>query len=132
MGGPEKGAPRPPQGVVARRLLSKLDGVRLGLPSVRELDGHAFRASDLPPGRVAVMFTADWCGYCQRFLPTLRGCEPLFLVDVSQEDEPAWDDLAFEVVPTVIVFADGQEVGRWSGILRQSHADEIRAALASA
>lgn len=96
---------------------------------MREVDGHAFSASQLPAGRVAVMFTADWCGYCQRFLPQFRRASPAWLVDLSEEDEPAWDDHHIAVVPTVIVFQDGAEVRRWSGVLKEAHAAEIVGAL---
>lgn len=97
---------------------------------MREVPGDAFRASDLPPGRVAVLFCADWCGYCTRFLPHFRKVPGGLAVDVSDEDLPVWDEYRIEVVPTVILFEDGKPARQWAGVLTAQHAEEIRAALA--
>lgn len=96
---------------------------------MREVPGAAFRASDLPPGRVAVLFCADWCGYCHRFLPHFRRVPGGVAVDVSDEDLPAWDEHDLRVVPTVVLFEDGRPVQRWAGALGAEHAEQIRAAL---
>ena len=97
---------------------------------VHQVQGLAFRASDLPAGRVAVMFTADWCGYCHRFLSHFKRIREAWLVDVSDEDDPLWEIHRIQVVPTVLVFQDGVEVQRWQGVLSAHHVDQIQAILA--
>ena len=96
---------------------------------VQQADGARFRGSDLPPGKVPVMFTADWCGYCHRFLPHFKRFRDAWVVDVTDEDLPIWDDLGIRVVPTVILYEDGIPGKRWSGVLGARHADEIQASL---
>lgn len=92
---------------------------------VHEVPGAKFRASDLPAGRVAVMFTADWCGYCHRFLPLFKRLREGWVVDVSDEEDPLWDVHRMEVVPTVLVLEGGVEVRRWQGRLTDQHMAEI-------
>lgn len=96
---------------------------------VRQVPGASFRASDLPEGRVAVMFSADWCGYCHRFMPHYKRLREAWVVDVSDEDDPLWDIHRLRVVPTVIVFQDGVEVKRWQGVLGGRDMDQIVDAL---
>lgn len=91
----------------------------------REIEGARFRAAELPSGRVPVLFSADWCGYCRRFLPHYRRFPEGWIVDISDDDDPIWDDLAIRVVPTVILFEDGKPAARWEGVLNATHADEI-------
>jgi thiol-disulfide isomerase/thioredoxin len=98
---------------------------------VHQVAGEKFRASDLPAGRVAVMFTADWCGYCHRFNGHFKRLRDAWVVDVSDEDDPLWDIHGLHVVPTVIVFRDGVEVQRWQGVLSGHHVDQIEATLAA-
>lgn len=99
---------------------------------VHQVQGADFRASGLPPGRVAVMFTADWCGYCRRFYVHFKQVREAWVVDVSDEDDPLWDIHRLQVVPTVLVLQDGVEVKRWQGVLSAHHVDQIQAALAAA
>jgi thioredoxin-like negative regulator of GroEL len=97
---------------------------------MREVAGGQFLVGDLPSGLVAVCFCADWCGYCQRFLPHFRKVPGSWLVDVTDEEDPLWDSFRIDVVPTVIVFSGGVEVKRWSGVLQERDAQEIAARLA--
>ena len=96
---------------------------------VQQVDGARFAAGDLPPGRAAVLFTADWCGYCHQFYPHFKRIQQGIVVDLSDDDAPAWDAFAVRVVPTVIVFHDGAPVRRWAGVLGRAHVEEIEAAL---
>lgn len=96
---------------------------------VHQVPGKDFRASDLPPGRAAVMFTTDWCGYCRRFYPHYKRLKEAWIVDVSDEDDPLWDDHRIRVVPTVILFEDGRETRRWEGALAAHHVDQMETAL---
>lgn len=95
---------------------------------VQQLDGRQFSATKLPAGRVPVMFMADWCGYCARFLPQFRQMNEGVVVDISDEDDPLWSFYDIEVVPTVILFEDGEPVKRWSGVLGARDAEKIREA----
>jgi len=96
---------------------------------VHEVPGARFRPSELPAGRVPVLFTTDWCGYCRRFYPHYARLGGGWVVDISDDDDPLWDDLQIRVVPTVILFEDGRPVARWAGALTAVQADEIAAAL---
>ncbi|MEO7397886.1 MAG: thioredoxin family protein [Ilumatobacteraceae bacterium] len=96
---------------------------------MREVDGARFRAQGLPEGRVPIMFTTDWCGYCRRFLPLFGRLPGAWVVDISDDDDPLWDDHAIRVVPTVILFEDGKPIARWEGVLGAAHVEAIRAKL---
>jgi len=96
---------------------------------VNQADGAHFRARELGAGRVPVMFTADWCGYCHRFAPLFKRFQQGWIVDLTDEDLPLWDELAIRVVPTVILFEDGIPGRRWSGVLLAKDAAEIALAI---
>ena len=96
---------------------------------VHQVDGARFRPSDLPPGRVAVMFAADWCGFSRRFYPHFRRLQEGWVVDISDEDDPLWDTLDIHVVPTALLFVDGVPSRRWAGILGPGAVDAVEAAL---
>lgn len=95
----------------------------------REVLGARFVASELPGEPTALLFTADWCGFCIRFLPHYRRFAGAWIVDISDEDDPLWDEYEIDVVPTVLLVERGKVVRRWAGILGARHADEIQAAL---
>lgn len=75
-----------------------------------------------------VLFVADWCGYCRRFLPSFKQMQHAYVVDISDEDDPLWDDYGIQVVPTVLLFEDGKPVKRWAGVLTDRDARDIAAA----
>jgi thiol-disulfide isomerase/thioredoxin len=87
-------------------------------------------------GDLLALFTARWCGYCRRLREELlesklgvRAVE----VDVSDEEDPAWDDWHIELVPTVVLFRAGAEIGRKPpASIRGLTVDEIRDFLAAA
>lgn len=67
---------------------------------------------------VVVLYYADWCPYCVDFLRQVarEGLqERVVLVDVSDEDDPAWDDAHLDVVPTLVRYREGAEAGRVDG-----------------
>ncbi|MCA1814722.1 MAG: thioredoxin family protein [Halobacteriales archaeon] len=71
-------------------------------------------------GRVAVLFTADWCPHCRRFEPEFAAAQglPLARADISDEEGDArWEQFGIQVVPTIIVFDDGKPVARLDGVL---------------
>jgi len=98
----------------------------------QRLDGARFDASALPAGRTAVLFFADWCGYCQRFTPLFQRIPDAWIVDVSDEDLPVWETYDITVVPTVIMFQDGDPVKKWAGALGGEHVEQVEDALRQA
>jgi thiol-disulfide isomerase/thioredoxin len=66
------------------------------------------------PDPKIVLFAAHWCGYCARFLETVRRYKPpddfeINLVDVDDPDESLWDDYGIALVPTLIIFKSSQQ-----------------------
>ena len=63
-----------------------------------------------------VLFVAGWCGFCRQLRAELDGAAgtglPLVEVDISDEQDPAWDEWRVELVPTAVLFRDGREAGR--------------------
>jgi len=71
-------------------------------------------------GSVAVLFLASWCPFCRQFRPTFEAAArssntPWAWVDVSEDDSIFWDTFGLDVVPTVIVFKNGEAVFRRDG-----------------
>ena len=69
-----------------------------------------------------MLFSAQWCPFCRRFYPDfqdalnskgIRWAE----VDISDTDDPLWETFDISVVPTVIIFKDGQPIFRRDGVL---------------
>ena len=71
------------------------------------------------PGTVVVGFLADWCPVCRAFRPEFErlaeGGRQLLMADVTDEASPLWDRFRIEIVPTVLVFRDGETVFRADG-----------------
>lgn len=85
---------------------------------LEQLDASAFSGRRLDRrGTWAVLFHAEWCGFCRRFAPMFAtlGSDHAHLAigDVTSDSSPLWDDFAIELVPTVIVFRDGAAVARF-------------------
>jgi thiol-disulfide isomerase/thioredoxin len=70
-----------------------------------------------------VLFAADWCGYCRRFLDMVSSYEPdpklseserpeLAIVNVESGDGSLWDTYKVNLVPTLVVFSSGKEIFR--------------------
>ena len=101
---------------------------------VRELNELNFASMVLEvPGISLVDFTATWCPPCRALSPIVAGiaAEMTGRVAVGCVDTDANPDLAarFRIrgLPTLIVFRDGQEVGRRTGL---TTAEAIRTLLA--
>ena len=93
------------------------------------------------PRTALVVFVADWCGYSRRFLraaePQAEGFPaPVLLADVSDEDDPLWDRFRLRIVPSLVLFKDGEPVWRMDGRslvgLPPTALDEARKALEAA
>lgn len=80
------------------------------MAAVRDIPGTEFTPDVLPPGGpVAVMFTADWCGWCNLVLPFFErrakdAPRDFLRVDLTDRQDPLWEELAIHEVPTVAVF----------------------------
>lgn len=75
-----------------------------------------------------VLFYAEWCPFCIEFNPYFEAVRPkgfeLALADISDEDNPLWDDFEIKVVPTLIAFKEGKAVWRKDGVLSQGLREE--------
>ena len=71
------------------------------------------------PGKVLVKFGAPWCQPCQMVAPTLEtmATEGAAVFDVNtDEDQDSAIKYGIRGVPTFILFEDGKEVKRTSGM----------------
>jgi thioredoxin 1 len=86
-------------------------------------------------GLLLALFHARWCPFCRSFMPVFhrnsREAGPKFVeVDISDYDNPLWEQYAVEVIPTLILFRDGRPVARADGIAgRGLKEDHLRALL---
>jgi thioredoxin 1 len=83
-------------------------------------------------------FFADWCPHCVRYLPAFerhpgRAGVELVQVDISDENDPLWDEFEIEVVPSLLLFKGGRLAGRVDGVLgRGLKPEDIERALSAA
>jgi thiol-disulfide isomerase/thioredoxin len=87
-----------------------------------EFEGQILRSST---ARI-VLFAADWCGYCRRFLgmaseydlkskmAPVSSCE-LEVVNIDSGDGSLWDSFDVKLVPTLLVLQDGKQIFRRDG-----------------
>ncbi len=85
----------------------------------------------LRPGVWAVAFLADWCPYCRRFAPEFAGRAgpglQLAVADLTDEASPLWERFDVEVVPSVIVFRNGETALRIDGRPMEGlHAEDLQ------
>jgi thiol-disulfide isomerase/thioredoxin len=72
-----------------------------------ELDSATSGANSL------ILFYADWCYYCKRFIPifensvkNLNDRKVLFgVVKLNEDENPLWDKYGINAVPTLIAFS---------------------------
>lgn len=88
---------------------------------MERLGAESFRGRRLlRRGTWVVAFLADWCPFCQRFPGEFSAWEgdpklELAVGDVTSGESRLWDEFDIEVVPTLIVFRDGEPVFRVDG-----------------
>jgi len=73
-------------------------------------------------GTLAVLFAAEWCPFCRRFSPIFNSALiekglPGAQADLSDLENPLWEAFDIEVVPTVMVFKNGELIYRKDGVL---------------
>ncbi len=73
-----------------------------------------------------VLFAANWCGYCRRFLGIINGyklkpkllappSDEVAVVNVDSDGGSLWEDFKIDLVPTIAVFLNGKEIFRRDG-----------------
>ena len=70
--------------------------------------------------KVLVDFYATWCGPCRMLGPNLESVAPkldfdIIKIDIDEEEEFAKEN-GVMVVPTLILFENGKEVGKKTGL----------------
>ena len=83
-----------------------------------DFDGKSLKNS----GTIAALFYAEWFPFCRMFYSDFesamsRGGLPWAEVDISDTEDPLWETFDVRVVPTVVIFKDGQPVFRRDGVL---------------
>jgi thioredoxin 1 len=81
-------------------------------------------------GTVAVLFEAEWCPFCRRFSPVFESTlaqkgAPRAVADLSDLENPLWETFDVDVIPTVMVFKEGEVVYRKNGILSQGLTEDV-------
>ena len=68
---------------------------------------------------VLAVFYAEWCPFCISFLPEFEALKSenfqVAEVDISDEENPFWEEYRIDVVPTLIAFEKGKETYRRNG-----------------
>ncbi len=69
----------------------------------------------LQGGEFIAIFSTKWCGFCRALIRELERSRVDFdmvEVDISSDDDPAWDDHGISTVPTAVLFSSGREIAR--------------------
>lgn len=91
--------------------------------STLKLGAEDFSGTSLKEKKVTlVLFQAAWCPFCvsfKRVFDRRANVSGLAFaeVDLSDMDNPLWETFDIQVVPTLILFKDGNPVERANGIL---------------
>jgi thioredoxin-like negative regulator of GroEL len=72
------------------------------------------------PGTYVVCFAAPWCPHTRRFMPRFvarKDALPatLAIADITDTENPLWDDFRIRITPSIVVFRDGVEQSRIDG-----------------
>ncbi len=93
------------------------------MATIPTLDSDTLSAATLGATPLLVDFWAPWCGPCRAVAPVLeqlaselRGAVGFAKVNVDEEPGLA-DRLGVHGIPTLVLFADGREIGRSVGAL---------------
>ena len=66
--------------------------------------------------KTLVLFYADWCPYCANFKPTFEEINTDNMQKkaavVNEDENPLWDRLNIQAVPTIIAFQNGNILAR--------------------
>ncbi|MGD0249871.1 MAG: thioredoxin domain-containing protein [Thermoplasmata archaeon] len=86
---------------------------------LERLDTGSFAGGKLSRGGTwGVAFLAEWCPFCRDFAPrfaNLANEASVAVGDLTDLESPLWEEFDVEVVPTVVVFREGEPVLRRDG-----------------
>jgi|SRR5712692_1869948 len=84
-----------------------------------KLNGSEFSPILKSTSPVLAVFYAEWCPFCVSFLPEFEQLNSqnfqIAEVDISDENNPLWEEYRIDVVPTLIAFDEGKETSRRNG-----------------
>jgi len=66
-------------------------------------------------GEFVAVFSTKWCGFWRALMSELERSHVDFVaveVDISSDDDPAWERFGVSTVPTAVLFSSGREVAR--------------------
>jgi thioredoxin-like negative regulator of GroEL len=71
-------------------------------------------------GTYVVCFAAEWCPVTRRFMPKFVARKDaldgtLAIADITDTNDPLWDDFRIRITPSIVVFRDGMERTRIDG-----------------
>jgi thiol-disulfide isomerase/thioredoxin len=114
---------------VERHVESAAHLVHLSMKADTVLGPETFSGQSLKKkDNLAVLFAAEWCPFCRRFNPIFKSAlaektMPGAIADLSDLDNPLWEIFDIQVVPTVMVFRNGELIFRKDGRLGQGLPD---------
>jgi len=69
---------------------------------------------------IAVLFQAEWCPFCRGFTPIFESLQKAnvtsAMVDLSDLNNPLWETLGIDIVPSVLLFNTGKIIQRYDGV----------------
>lgn len=88
---------------------------------LHEWPADEFSRRLLSTPRVVVCFGARWCPFSSSFLRAFEAADaehevPFAVADLSDLDDPRWEEHAVEVVPTLAFFDHGEELDRMAAV----------------